>query len=234
MFLIIKKRVLLICTCLSLLSVCTVSSLMLRSRPTFDPTTTKTIIIDPGHGGNDPGAIGISGSCEKDINLAVSLMLRDLAEKNGFNVVMTRETDIALYDSKADNKKRSDLQNRKKSIENIPSSVFVSIHMNKFEQASVKGAQTFYASTEESEALAESVQESIKRFDTSNRRVAMKTPKTVYLLQNAKRPSILVEGGFLSNPTEERKLLDKAYQAELAQAILNGIKNFLNTPVSAE
>lgn len=205
-----------------------------RSNPVFDPLTTKTLIIDPGHGGNDPGAIGVSGTSEKDINLAVSLRLKEQAEASGFRVVMTRESDIALYDDAATNKKRSDLQNRKRMTEKIPSALFISVHMNKFEQSSVRGAQTFYAQTEESKLLAESIQKEIQQFDTSNKRVAMKTPKTVYILQNVNRPSVLIEGGFLSNPSEERSLLDKAYQEALAAAILDGIKAFLDTPESIE
>ncbi len=234
MFFVFKKCTvfLYMCILLALLS-CSVM-FFVDAVPTFDSSTIETIVIDPGHGGNDPGAIGTSGSCEKDINLSVALALKELAGEEGFNIEMTRSTDVALYDSDADNKKRSDLKNRKKIIDNVTSSILVSIHMNKYEDASVKGAQTFYASTEESKTLAECVQKSIQRLDGSNRRVAMKTPRTVYLLQSTKIPSILVEGGFLSNPAEERKLLDKTYQKELAKAILEGIKAFLDTSAPAE
>ena len=233
MFLVLKKRTILATA--SLLFVifgCLYAET--RSTPTFDMVPIGTIIIDPGHGGNDPGAIGVSGTCEKDVNLSVATALKELAIEDGFDVIMTREEDVALYDKNESNKKRSDLKNRKKIVENVNSAIFVSIHMNKYEDASVHGAQTFYATNEESKALAECIQKRIQEFDKSNKRVAMKTPKTVYLLQETKRPSVLVEGGFLSNPTEEKKLLDKNYQNSLAVAILNGINDFLDTSERVE
>lgn len=206
----------------------------MRSAPTFDRASVGTIIIDAGHGGNDPGAIGVSGTCEKDVNLSVATALKELALENGFDVIMTREKDVALYDENESNKKRSDLKNRKRLIENIDSAIFVSIHMNKYEDASVHGAQTFYASNEESKVLAECIQKRIQDFDKENKRVAMRTPKTVYLLQETKRPSVLVEGGFLSNPTEEKKLLNRNYQNDLAVTILKGINDFLDTSERVE
>lgn len=233
MFWVIKKQTALFLLIGLVLFVSIIVSLQ-RSEPVFDSPAVQTIIIDPGHGGNDPGAIGVTGISEKDINLAVSLSLKEQAENAGFQVVMTRESDIALYDKDASNKKRSDLQNRKKNTEEIPSALFISIHMNKFEQSSVKGAQVFYAGTEESKLLAESIQNSIRTFDSTNKRFAMKIPKTVYLLQDVSRPSVLVEGGFLSNPTEEGKLKDKEYQTALARSILEGITAFLDTPAPKE
>lgn len=233
MFLILKKRAVYTTIFVFLVIICSLH-MMIRTVPTFDRTSVRTLIIDPGHGGNDPGAIGISGTCEKNINLSVATILKELAVENGLDVIMTRESDTALYDEGENNKKRSDLKNRRKKTEDIESAVFVSIHMNKYEDVSVHGAQTFYASDEESKLLAECIQKRIQEFDETNKRVAMKTPKTVYLLQETKRPSVLVEGGFLSNPTEEKKLLDKKYQNALAETILKGINDFLGTSERVE
>ncbi len=231
MLIIIKKRVLFILS-LILVLVSITSVLFQSSSAVFGDTTIDTIIIDPGHGGNDPGAIGISNSKEKDINLEVALSLKSQAEESGFNVVMTRETDIALYDNGAKNKKRSDLSNRKSMTDKVPNAIFISIHMNKFEQEGVKGAQTFYSDREDSKQLAEYIQDEFRRNLNENKRVAMKIPKSVYLLQNANRPTVLVECGFLSNREEERLLESTTYRAKIAECILNGVVQFINEPES--
>lgn len=202
------------------------------SHAVFGDTIIDTIIIDPGHGGNDPGAIGVSKTKEKDINLQVSLALKSKAEALGFNIVMTRETDVALYNDGSKNKKRSDLSNRKNSTENVENAVFISIHMNKFEQESVKGAQTFYSDREDSRILAEYIQEEFRKTLDDNNRVAMQIPKSVYLLQNVHRPTVLVECGFLSNRGEEQLLSTDAYRNQIADCILNGVISFINKPES--
>lgn len=118
-----------------------VSVQSLRQRP--------TIILDPGHGGVDGGAQA-NGVSEKEVNLAISLQLRDLLSAQGFRVIMTREDDRSIHDegiTQISRQKRSDLYNRLAIIEDHPEAIFVSIHQNKFEQASSRGAQIFSAPT---------------------------------------------------------------------------------------
>ena len=185
------------------------------------PSTNKVIIIDAGHGGFDPGAIGGANITEKDINLQIALKLQKLLEKSGTTTFLTRADEESVGDTK-----REDMKNRKiiRDVEN--GDLFVSIHLNSFPQESVKGAQTFYANTEESKILAEYVQKQLKEVvEPENNRVP-KQLSTVYLLKNVEIPAIIVECGFLSNDEELKKLQDDKYQEKLAWAIYLGIIDY--------
>lgn len=185
------------------------------------PITNRSIIIDAGHGGGDPGAIGINGSLEKEINLNIALKLQEFIEQNGGVVLMSRTDDNSLANSK-----REDMKIRKKLREENSSDIFVSIHLNSFPQANCSGAQTFYANNEESKLLAEKVQKNMVKFlDESNTRIAKKLTD-VYLLKNVNIPSIIVECGFLSNSLEEKLLLDDEYQSKIAFSIYAGILEY--------
>lgn len=188
------------------------------------PVTGRTIIIDAGHGGGDPGAIGGTGTLEKDINLNIALKLQQFIEQNGGSVLMTRVDDNMLADNK-----REDMKVRKKLREENSSDVFISIHLNSFPQADCSGAQTFYADNEESKALAEKIQMNmVKYLDEDNARIANKLTD-VYLLKNVNIPSVIVECGFLSNSKEEDLLKDTDYQSKIAFAIYVGIFEYFNT-----
>lgn len=189
------------------------------------------IIIDPGHGGIDGGAVGINGSVEKEINLQISEKLRDMLELGGFDVVMTRETDISIHDDTAKTtkeKKTSDLHNRMAIIESNPGSIFVSIHQNKFTLGSSKGAQVFYGpKNSESEALANLIQESIvSQVQNDNSRVVKKAGKNLYLLYYSETPSVLVECGFLSNSEDNKNLENPQYQDKIAFSIYMAIVEY--------
>ena len=106
--------------------------------------TKVTIVIDPGHGGRDPGKVGVNGALEKDVNLAIALKLKDLLEQNDINVIMTRTEDIGLYSETDSNKKRVDLNKRVEIINNSDAAFAISIHQNSFSQENVKGAQVFH------------------------------------------------------------------------------------------
>lgn len=187
------------------------------------PVTNRTIIIDPGHGGGDPGAIGNSGSKEKDINLNIALKLQQFIEQNGGLSLMTRTEDEMLGGNK-----RDDMKIRKKLREENSGDIFVSIHLNSFPQESCKGAQTFYANNEESKELAEKIQKNmVKYLDENNSRIAKKLTD-VYLLKNVNIPSVIVECGFLSNSIEEKLLLDEGYQSKIAFSIYSGIIEYFN------
>jgi len=187
------------------------------------PITNRTIIIDAGHGGGDPGAIGGSGSMEKNINLNIAIKLQKLVEQNGGITFMTRVEDEMLGGSK-----REDMKIRKKLREENSGDVFISIHLNSFPQESCKGAQTFYAGNEESKSLAEKIQKNmVKVLDENNPRVAKKLTD-VYLLKNVNIPSVIVECGFLSNSTEEKLLMNEEYQSKVAFSIYSGIMEYFN------
>ena len=185
------------------------------------------LVIDPGHGGMDGGAVASDGTVESQINLAVSLRMEELARFIGVETEMTRREDVSLHDASADTvraKKVSDLKNRTALANAVPGGVVVSIHQNSLpEVPSVCGAQVFYSTAEGSQELAEAVQSALN--DTLNPRPkeSKQAGSSVYLLQHASSPSILVECGFLSNPQETALLNTPAYQMELALTVLSSV-----------
>lgn len=187
----------------------------------------RTIVIDAGHGGPDGGAS--SGVVlEKGLNLSVALKLRDIASSNGYNAVMTRETDNVQMGENGKYSKKADLNHRMDVLNSANSDIFVSIHMNKFTDSRYSGAQVFSSDNgDESKRLGEIVQASLKNnLDNSNTRAAKGNERNVYILKNADVPAILVECGFLSNPDELKNLTDDGYQQKLAEAIFKGIEEY--------
>lgn len=185
-----------------------------------------TVVIDPGHGGVDGGAEADDGTPEKNINLNIALKLKQLAENDSWNVIMTREEDTGLYseqNSTIRSKKTEDLKKRKEIFDSSAADAAVSIHLNSYTaDRSVRGAQVFYADgSEESKMLAECIQDQMK-----NRRRAM-AKSDVLILQQAKVPTVIAECGFLSNYEESRKLRTDEYQNKLAKNIYSGIKNYI-------
>lgn len=195
------------------------------------PVAPNTIVIDAGHGGLDGGAVGGSGTLEKDINLKVAMFLKEIAESDGKTVIMTRSDDTSLHTTdskKIRNQKRSDLENRKKTLNESGAVAFLSIHMNKFEQAKYKGAQVFYANNDKSKSLGEKVQAKlISGLNDGNTRVAKPVPNEVYMLKGTTAPAIVVECGFLSNAEEEALLRQTEYQKKLATYIYEGFKDYV-------
>ncbi len=183
------------------------------------------------HGGFDSGAQASDGTHEKDINLQISKNLKCFLEYFGFNVIMTRETDISVEsDNGKKSKKSSDLYNRLNTMKENPDAIFVSIHMNKFTSSNAVGAQVFYApKVEMSDLLADSIQSTIKLLlQPQNERVIKKGTKGIYILNNATIPATIVECGFLSNNKELSLLKDENYQKKMAFSILCGIINYHN------
>ena len=190
--------------------------------------TKYCVVVDAGHGGSDPGMIGVSGLEEKGINLSISLLLRDTLEKSGYSVIMTREEDKGLYDSSAANKKAQDMQRRIAMIREHAPVLSVSIHQNSYQTSDVKGAQVFYFThSVEGKKAAEILQKHLKTVDETNRREA-KPNDTYYILKKTEIPTVIVEAGFLTNPEEAAKLQDEAYQEKIAQAVWEGLKEYLN------
>jgi N-acetylmuramoyl-L-alanine amidase len=193
------------------------------------PKTNFRVIIDPGHGGNDPGKIAADGSLEKDINLSIALKLKKFLEAQDIEVIMIRETDEGLYSRNASNKKVEDMKERLRVIENADADIVISIHQNSYHQGSVDGAQVFYyTSSASGKKLAEIIQNRlILGVDPENHRAA-KGNDSYYLLKKTTIPIAIVECGFLSNHAEAKKLIDDYYQEKLAWSIHLGVMQYLN------
>ena len=191
------------------------------------PGSKAHIVLDPGHGGFDPGKVGTAGTLEKDINLAISLKLKEMLVKSGYTVTMTRQKDEALCEQNASRKKVSDLNARLDLIQKEEPELTVSIHQNSY-SAGTKGAQVFYYSqSEEGHRLARVLQETLKEeIGDGNHRVE-KANDSYYMLKKSQGPFVIVECGFLSNPEEEKLLNSEDYQKKMAKALAEGIEKFL-------
>lgn len=187
----------------------------------------KIIIVDPGHGGFDPGKPGITGLDEKHLNLEIALMLRNYLERAGAIVIMTRTTDDDVDGMTGVKYKSKDMVERKKLSKG--GDLLISIHQNSFTQPSVKGAQTFFnGKSEQGKQLAQSIQKNIKEYaDQSNKRKAKSN--TNYYVLKAEMPAVIVECGFLTNPEEEKKLNDKVYQDLIARGVYYGVIRYYET-----
>lgn len=198
---------------------------------TFHVRYLNTVLIDPGHGGIDGGAISQNGVKESNINLDIALKLRAIFEENGWQVIMTRDNDKSLFTEEGSirSKKIQDLVNRKKMIDEENPDYVIMIHLNSFPDSSCFGAQTFYpGKSDESKLLAEEIQKQlIEGIDNGNHRKS-KQKNDILLLKNITVPTALVECGFLSNPEEERQLQQDQYQNILAQCIYKGLVSYCN------
>lgn len=192
----------------------------------------KIILVDPGHGGIDGGAVSKSGIMEKDINLKISLKLRDKLIKEGYKVIMTREEDKGLYEDEGRirKKKIEDLNNRCKIKEESNCDMFISIHLNAFPESKYYGAQVWYSRNRDSQKLARIIQQNFKNdLDSSNNRQEKAALDSYKVLRNSDDiPSVLVECGFLSNVVEEEKLKSDEYQNKIAEVITKSIKSYYN------
>ena len=197
------------------------------------------VLIDAGHGGADPGCVGVSGVLEKDINLAIALNLRDLLEFSGFAVVLTRSTDISIHDDGIEGlrkQKLSDMENRKKIITEYPDSIFLSIHQNQFTQPQYFGAQMFYSTVNRNNfRFAQIMQDKFHELDPENDRQAKLIDGELYLFKNTPQPALLIECGFLSNEMDAARLGDSDFQKQVAFTIFRGLIEFTNqTDVQTE
>lgn len=196
------------------------------------PTSSKVIVIDAGHGVPDEGAQSSRGTTEAETNLKIALKLQNLLEQGGCTVVLTRSDENAIYDldkTTLREKKISDIRNRVKIGNSASADLFVSIHLNKIPQQQYWGWQCFYNSkNENSIKLAKQVQSNLNEaIQKDNKRVVMKLD-SVYIMKHVEIPITIVECGFLSNPEEEKQLLEDEYQDKLAWGIYNGINDYFN------
>ncbi len=187
------------------------------------------VVIDTGHGGDDPGKIGINGSLEKEINLKIAMRLKSLLEAQDIEVIMTRETDAGLYDAGASNKKVQDMKRRIEIIEEANPVITVSIHQNSYSEEYVHGAQVFYyKDSVEGKNLADTLQNCLIQIaDPENTRVP-KANDSYYLLKKTGTPIVIVECGFLSNYAEAEKLGTEEYQEKIAWAVHMGVMQYIN------
>lgn len=188
------------------------------------------LILDAGHGGEDGGAVSVTGTPESRINLAIVLKMQQLCGFFGVDTVLIREEDVSLRDSSASTlaqMKRTDLKNRVALIESVDHAVLISIHQNYFSGAANRGAQVFYAPTEGSEAWGAYCQQlMVTALNPDNHRLSKQITEDIYLMNHISCPAILVECGFLSNPEEANALEDSAYQTKIAVAVLNSYLTF--------
>lgn len=195
------------------------------------PLDGRVVIVDPGHGGADSGAVA-NGAVEKELNLEISRLLSEYIEEGGGTAILTRTDDSDTADPSRGNMswKQSDLKSRRDDIEKFDADAFVSIHMNKFPQEKYHGAQVFYTeSSEESKALGEAVQDALKELtDNTNTRAAKPSGSAIYVLKENTVPSVLVECGFLSNTEEAHRLLTPEYRRKTAWGIYIGLIRYFS------
>ena len=198
--------------------------------------TLPIIIIDAGHGGEDGGTVGTNGVFEKELNLKIAYILRDICEASGYTTVMTRSEDILLYDRSVDfkgRKKALDLAARVKIASSYENAVFISIHMNAFPEKKYSGLQVYYSTNNDtSAALAKNIQEGVKtQLQQGNDRKIKPAGSNIYILDRIALPAVLIECGFLSNDEECAKLTSLDYQKQLALSIFSAISKYIEEPL---
>jgi len=187
------------------------------------PLSGKVFIIDPGHGGKDPGTI--SGSTyESNINLSISKALELELVKSGATVILTRSGDFDLSTPNAKWRKKSDFDNRIKLINESKADMYLSIHLNFLNNSNYSGPQVFY-NTDQNKEIAMVISELLNKELKTDREIK-KIPNKTYMYDKLNVPGVLIECGFLSNPSEKTKLQTKEYQAKLAKIIKNAIINY--------
>lgn len=216
-------------TLLGVLVLGTIGSLLagdhMGAQTAFAPVRSggQTLVLDAGHGGEDGGAVSLSGVPESQINLSIVLRLDQLLGLYGQAPVLLRSEDRSLHDEGAETlreKKATDLHNRAAIVSETENAVLLSVHQNTFPDAQYHGAQVFFADTDLSQPFAELTQELLRiSLDPQNARQSKPIPDSVYLMNHVSCPAILVECGFLSNAGEEQRLLTGDYQTELAAVL---------------
>lgn len=202
------------------------------SKTTLTQSTTIPVLIDPGHGGFDGGAVAADGTTEKHINLAIALMLRDVLAVCGVPVTLTRDTDKALNAEDAHavrSNKTSDMQARLALYQQAE--VVISVHQNHFDVPKYSGTQVFYSGNHtDSQQLADSIHSAVvEQLQPENHREIKKATNGIYLLHHTTAPCVLVECGFLSNPKEREQLKTPEYQQRIALTIASGYWKYQTT-----
>lgn len=202
---------------------------LFRSEPAVHLySSSDTIVIDPGHGGEDGGAVAVTGHIESHINLSIALKLEQLLLFYGTQPVLLRETDISLHDeglSTVKERKTSDLKNRVAMVNELGEGLLLSIHQNFYTEAQYTGAQVFYTNdSPETGELAAFMQDLLREhLDPDNTRACKEVDTSLYLLNHVEMPALLIECGFLSNPEEATQLASDHYQQNIACILTAGL-----------
>ncbi len=208
------------------------AGICLRHIPAAQVFSEKTycVVVDAGHGAPDGGAVGVNGTMEKDVNLAIAQKLGEVLEARGVRVVMTRCGDDGLWDESDKTirqMKVTDMHKRRDIMEQSGADLFLSIHLNSFSDSRVSGLHIFYSKNHaEIEELAESIQDKIAGVTGAEAHAVKTADESLFLMKNPPIPAILAECGFISNPDEEAKLNDEDYQAKIAWAIANSVADY--------
>lgn len=217
--------------CFVLLAVC--ARITERALPvSASPSEKPIVVLDAGHGGLDSGAVGAAGTLEKNVNLSIVLTLRDMLEMSGFEVVLTRDQDISIYDPGVEgirNQKLNDMDNRLEIIQSYPDSIFLCIHQNNFTDPRYFGGQMFYNNNNPGNyTLARIMQNKFAELQPGNDREIKLSGNELFLLKSNPNPSLMIECGFLSNPEEEALLATYEYQQKVAFTIYAGLMEYLD------
>ena len=197
---------------------------------TEPPKNLGLIVLDAGHGGLDPGKVGINEVLEKDINLAIVLKLKPLLEEYGFTIHLTRDSDKILGPANSSRPKRDDMIARVDLVKELHPYFTISIHQNSFPTASVNGPQVFYyKDSVESATMAQVIQNSLNQYLNPKKKRDPQSNTNYYLLTRTPTPTVIVECGFLSNPDEAALLATDAYQQKVAEAIYMGVVSYYET-----
>ncbi len=181
----------------------------------------RTVLIDAGHGGSDGGAVSVTGTAEKTLNLETALTLASLLRLQGYRVILTRDSDVELRAEGGGTRKMQDLKGRLLLSEANPAVPFISIHMNKFPQERYHGLQVYYSrNNPDSRTLADAVQNAVKTaLQPDNNRETKPATSAIFLLDRITAPAVLIECGFLSNREEAVQLEDPDYRLVLCLAV---------------
>jgi N-acetylmuramoyl-L-alanine amidase len=201
------------------------------SEPVYmSPSDNIRVVVDAGHGAPDGGAVGVNGTVEKDINLAIAKKLAEVLEGKNISVVMTREGDAGIQsdpNASIRQMKREDMNKRMEIMKESHADLFISIHMNSFQDKKSNGLHVFYAKNHpQMKELCDIVQAKMNSVTKAKMHVIQKADSRLFLMKNPPVPAILVECGFLSNAAEEKKLADEDYQARIAWAIADSVEKF--------
>lgn len=231
MFVAVKLKNVIAVVLIFIISIAVFSFPNIKTASTMTENNKYTLVIDPGHGGIDGGAIAQSGLKESDVNLEIALKMRDLSAFLGQNCVLTRETDT---DNSGDGKysEHDNLVKRAELTNNTPNAVLISVHQNNYPSALVKGAEVMYSLNDDSRELAEISQYNLVTYlDSENRRVAHPAPENLLLTSSVSCPAILAECGFMSNPDEAEKLATDEYTTKIALILMYSYIQFADKTI---
>ncbi len=195
----------------------------------FAEEPNHVIVLDPGHGGRDGGAVGDDGTVEKHLNLTIALMLKEKLEERGVTVIMTRLSDEDT-DGLTGFHKRQDLEERARLGNESGADAYISIHINASTVRKDQGFQVWYGSgNTEGIHLANILTDTVKdRKICSRIRAVKQVPETLYIFRTVKIPAVLVECGFISNAADLHQLKQETFRRDLCDAICKGILSYLS------